>query len=802
MKRLWTICLWGQLLSGVSEAQAAVVFGKVTDATTGEVLIGANVYDEQSRRGTMTDEYGRYRLSVSDGGHQLRVSYVGYETLHPNLVAGRDTLLNFKLLAQEQLHEVVVEDNDLSAHVGQRHLGVVNIPLSQLNATPALFGEVDLLKTIQRQPGVQHGLTATSGLLVRGGESDQNLYLLDGSPLYDVSHAMGFVSSFQQEAIKKVDFYKNSFPACYGGRVSSVVDIRTKDGDMERYHGSLSLGLLTSHLHLEGPLSRRRTSFILTARRSYLDLLARPFLDPGTKSSYAMYDVNAKVSHAFSDKVRLIASFYKGQDAVRYGNEYKDTYHSSEYGLDRTWGNLMGSLRLVSICSPKLFNNTYITYSTYQSETGSTSKSSINGNGGEDKSESRNVARSVISDLSLSSDFDWQLTEAQRIQFGGRVASHLFQPRRQELQHSHAAQGENRTSHDTHRNPHFRYTEGVLYAEHLLNLDSRWVANTGVHATVTHLSDKTYFSLQPRLSLAAQVGEGTWLKASYAQMQQMVHRLSATDIVLPQDYWVPATRQIRPLTSTQYSLGISQNSLGHWNLEAEAYYKKLHHLLEYKDGHLANGYGEQWEEDVAQGRGDCYGLELSARYNSAAFDFSVNYTWAKSTRIYTDGSVNAGERFCAHFDRRHTINVYALKPLGRRVELFAEWQYFTGAMVTIPTGYAQTLSPATDSYIFDDDYRWSADNLEPEHQNLVLRYTRHNNYRLPASHQMNIGANFHRRLKHVDRTIAVSVMNVYNRRNPDLITVERLDEEGVARLRLKKVTLLPCLPSINYQIRF
>ena len=286
-------------------------------------------------------------------------------------------------------------------------------------------------------------------------------------------------------------------------------------------------------------------------------------------------------------------------------------------------------------------------------------------------------------------------------------------------------------------------------------------------------------------------------------MQQMVHRLSATDIALPQDYWVLANREVKPLRSAQYSLGISRAQLAHWDLEAEAYYKRLYHLLDYKDGHLTNGYNEHWAEDVAQGRGDCYGVELSARYTSRAFDFSANYTWAKSTRLFADGSVNGGRRFDAHFDRRRTLNLYAMKPLGKRMEFFAEWQYSSGACISVPTGYVQALSPAIDHDMFDwDSYGWYEQNLEPEQQDLLLRYTRHNNYRLPASHQLNIGANFHRRLKHVDRTIAVSVMNVYNRRNPDVITINRLDTEGEAKLQLKKVTLMPCLPSISYQISF
>lgn len=786
-------------LLGCAQATAAIVYGKVTEAGTGEVLIGVHVWDETTRRGTVTDEYGRYRLALERGGHSLRVSYVGHETKRLQCTIEGDTLLNFLLLNQEQLNEVVVEEQAETLDPRYQHIGATDIPLEQMQSTPTLFGEADLLKTIQREAGVQHGVAGTSGLLVRGGESDQNLYLLDGTPLYDVAHAFGFVSAFQQEAIKKVEFYKSSFPACYGGRVSSVVDIRTKDGDKEHFHGGLSVGLLTSHLHLEGPVVRDRTSFIVTAHRSYVDALMRPWLDEGSKAGYAMYDVNAKVTHWFNERVRLIASYYQGQDALHYGNEYTSKQVQSDDDLKRRWGNQVGSIRLVSMCNARLFNNTYFSYSAYRTQTVSKMSDSNSWEEMSQRSSSSNEATSVIRDCHLASDFDYHLSETLRLKFGGRWSAHLFEPHKQVLRHSYSAQNEQYSSHSIHRNANIRYSEGNLYAEGWWTPTDRWVTQCGLHGTLTRTQGKTYLSLQPRLSVAHSVASDTWVTAAYSRMQQTVHRLSATDIVLPQDYWVPVTRQIPPMTASQYSLGVQSSRWMHWTLSCEAYYKDIRHLLDYKDGHLNKGYREDWEKDVAQGKGRCYGYELSAKYLDKRLTCVANYTWAKSTRRFADGSVNQGREFMSHFDRRHTANVYTLFPVGKRLDFYVEWQYASGHRITVPTGYVQSLVPAIDHI---DYWREGGVELEPEHQETLLWFTERNNYRLPASHQLNVGMNLRRTLKHSIRTLNVSVMNVYNHRNPDLVTIDSVEREGEEKLRLKKITLLPILPSVSYQIRF
>ncbi len=793
MKKYFLTLLF-QLMALIATAQQHVIYGHIYDDATGESLISANIYNPSSLKGTTSNEYGYYSLRLPDGDQTVNISYVGYETMSLKLSLSADTMITIRLQPSAQLQEVVVTDNRPEVGVKSTRNGTTSLPLDIVRNMPVLLSEPDVLKTIQALPGVQPGMAGTCGIHVRGGDPDQNLFLLDGMPLYNVNHAFGFVSVFQAEAVKNVDFYKSSFPARFGGRLSSIVDVRTKDGDMKKYYGSFSIGLLTSHLNFEGPIIKDKTSLSVSARRSYLDWLIRPFFEDGEKAGMALYDVTTKLNHRFNDKCRLYLSFYNGRDRMYYG--YQEDFDNNGYDdkMEQHWGNTLATMRLNTVIAPRLFCNTTVAYTGYKSIIDSKTydwyKYYENTKKTEYKTESS--YKSGISDASVLSDFDFLIAPKHTAKFGAAVYFHEFRPDVQTLRYKTNDTDEALRDTSIAISPNKITAQEInAYIEDDFPITSTLQANAGVHLSWYNVEGKSYLSAQPRISFSWNPVHDWRIKGGFSLMEQYIHMLTSSDLIMPTDLWVPSTKAIRPMTATHYAIGAYYTGIKGWELTAESYYKKSKNLLEYKDGMSAMGSATNWQDKVEMGEGYSYGLELMAQKKTGSLTGWVNYTLSKTDRIFRNGTINNGIRFPYKYDRRHVANITINYQLSKRVDINAEWNFMSGAKSTVAVGY---------DVVMEDDY---PDVTDPGHTNIILKYEGRNNYSLPATHALNLGISLHKQKKHGESIWTLSAVNAYNHKNADIIYVENeIGDDWDLHTRIKQITIMPILPSFSYTFKF
>lgn len=512
------------------------ISGYVTDGTSSETLIGANILESRQQQGTTTNPYGFYSITLPAGETELSFSYLGYTTRQYRLELSKDTLINVLMQDNNQLEEVVIVSDKAEAGITATQMGAQEIPIAQIKNTPSILGEADVMKTIQLMPGVQAGVEGSAGLYVRGGGPDQNLILLDGVPVYNVDHLFGFFSVFTPEAVKKVTLFKSSFPARFGGRLSSVVDVRSNDGDMKKYHGTLSIGLLSSKIQLEGPIIRDKTSFNISARRSYIDLIAKPFMPKDDKISYYFYDINAKINHKFSDRSRLFLNFYNGKDSYYF----KTTDSSSSMYKDKmslNWGNTIATARWNYIFNQKLFSNTTVAYNKYRMDANSTVYTKTNLIESISESNYHSNYHSGICDWSYLIDFDYNPTPAHHIKFGAGYLHHDFRPEvaTSKIQEKEDGITKQDTLYNSISNSTIQAHEVSAYIEDNFDIGSRLRMNVGLHLSMFRVQRRNYFSVQPRVSARYQLTKHTALKASYTKMSQYIHLLSSTPISMPTD---------------------------------------------------------------------------------------------------------------------------------------------------------------------------------------------------------------------------------------------------------------------------
>lgn len=777
------------------------ISGYVTDGASSETLIGANILESRQQQGTTTNPYGFYSITLPAGKTELSFSYLGYTTRQYALELSKDTLINVLMQDNNQLEEVVIVSDKAETGITATQMGAQEIPIAQIKNTPSILGEADVMKTIQLMPGVQAGVEGSAGLYVRGGGPDQNLILLDGVPVYNVDHLFGFFSVFTPEAVKKVTLFKSSFPARFGGRLSSVVDVRSNDGDMKKYHGTLSVGLLSSKIQLEGPIIRNKTSFNISARRSYIDLIAKPFMPKDDKISYYFYDINAKINHKFSDRSRLFLNFYNGKDSYYF----KTTDSSSSMYKDKislNWGNTIATARWNYIFNQKLFSNTTVAYNKYRMDANSTVYTKTNLIESISESNYHSNYHSGICDWSYLIDFDYNPTPAHHIKFGAGYLHHDFRP---EVSTSKIQEKENGiTKQDTLYNSISNSTiqahEVSAYIEDNFDIGSRLRINAGVHLSMFRVQKRNYFSAQPRVSARYQLTRHTTLKASYTKMSQYIHLLSSTPISMPTDLWVPVTSKIKPMQAHQYSLGSYYTGLPGWEFSVEGYYKQMHNVLEYKEGVSFLGSSSGWENKVEMGNGRSMGIEFMIQKTIGKTTGWIAYTLAKSDRKFAVGGINNGERFPYKYDRRHNLSLVVNHKFSNRIDVGASWIFSTGGTATIAEEVTAIIRPEEDP-IQQKDY-----------------IEKRNNYRLPASHRLNIGVNFNKKTKHGVRTWNISLYNAYNAMNPTMIysnnsggyaTYIKNQEDGKvylqyipAKRKITKLTLLPCVPSVTYTYKF
>ncbi len=807
------------LFSSSIGAQFVTISGYITEKGSGESMISASVFEQNSRKGAVSNTFGFYSLTLPSGQFDLQFSYVGYIPAFLNLNLLKDTLINIELEPALTLKEVTVTGHQKIAGVQSSQMSAIEVPISQIKMVPTLFGEADLIKALQLLPGVQSGTEGFTGFYVRGGGPDENLFLLDGIPLYNVNHLAGFFSVFNPDAIKNVTLYKGNFPARFGGRLSSVVDVHMNDGNNERIKGNLSIGAISSKINMDGPINKGKTTFNFSARRTYGDLIIRPAMwyaaleqgmDIGDASAgYYFYDVNAKINHKFSDTDRIIASFYMGDDVVF--SKFRDSYGSNEYvksesymKMDMNWGNFMTAVRWNHLITNKLFMNTTAAFTRYRNDMGMGGEYSftdLTQNPPGHLYESVYMGyKSGIEDFSLKLDFDYVPHPNHDMKFGLNYLHHNFRPGVTVAQMKSEQDTTINDFNMTIGNANVGSHETMGYVEDNIDLGHALKANLGLHLSTFNVQGKFYSSFQPRASLRALLSDKLSFKAGYAAMTQYIHLLSNSNISLPTDLWVPVTKRIEPMRSHQVSAGFFYNLNNIVDLSLETYYKSMFNLLEYKDGATFLGSSTGWEDKVVSGRGWAYGVEFLAQKTIGNTTGWLGYTWAKTERLFDrpGEEINFGKVFPSKYDRRHDISLVVSHKFSEKFDAALTWVYATGNTGTlglqIIPGYEV---PDTDPWQYNQD---------------ITYIDRRNNFRMPAYHRMDLAFNFHKQKKHGIRTWNLSFYNAYNNNNPFIVlpttetdvTYNPITQTytWTSRKALKQYSIFPIIPSLSYSYKW
>jgi hypothetical protein len=779
-------------------AQKYTVSGYMRDSLTTENLIGATVHVRAGSSGTSSNQYGFYSLTLPSGEIELVYSHVGYTVKTHSFTLSGDTVIDVNMsgaLWLEGVEITAVKQGRVQEHT---QMSAVNIPVSQVKSIPAFLGETDILKVLQLMPGIQSGGEGSSGLYVRGGGPDQNLILLDGVPVYNASHLFGFFSVFNTDAVNNIELLKGGFPARHGGRVSSVIDISMKEGNSKQFHGEGSVGIVASKLTVEGPIINDRTSFIVSGRRTYIDLLARPFIKSMNESmdsdtyvmpGYYFYDLTAKINHRISSKDRIYLSAYIGDDRFSVDTEINDDYDysgnfKSEGGL--SWGNITGAFRWNHVFTGRLFGNTTLTYSRYRmnifSKIWETDYEQTERFYGMEY-------RSGIEDWSGRIAFDYLPSPNHYIRFGGSAIYHIFNP---------GAIGVTTEIMPVNfGGQKINTAEYTLYAEDDVRLSSRMKINAGLHLSAFSVRGQVYQSIQPRISARYLLIGDLSAKASYSRMAQYIHLLTNSNLGMPTDLWVPSTNILNPQLSHQVAAGVSHSFKDEYELSIEGYYKTMDNVIEYREGASVFDVHRSWEDKMLQGEGRSYGIELFAQKKTGAFTGWIGYTVSWSDRRFDE--LNQGRRFSYKYDRRHDISIVAMRSFGERVELSGAWVFGSGNCITIPVGIFHTSNP------FNPD--------TPQIE--VLEYGERNGYRMAPYHRLDLSISLIKKKRHYERRWVFGVYNAYNRRNPYYIDIEENTRNDgfrpessipsgsvMKQYRYRQISLFPVIPSISYQFKF
>ncbi|MCF3109180.1 TonB-dependent receptor [Niabella sp. CC-SYL272] len=758
----------------VSFAQEKVTLsGTIKSAASGETLINASVEIQGGAAGTTSNEYGFYSLTLSKGSYTVSYSAVGYETVTETIRLDGNKLQNVLLPDQVvNLDDVQVTANTKGRTIRGTQMGVERLTMKEINTIPMLLGERDILKAIQLLPGIKSAGDGNSGFYVRGGSTDQNLILLDEANVYNASHLMGFFSTFNSDIVKDVTVYKGGMPAQYGGRLSSVLDVKMNEGNNQRYAVSGGLGLISAKLNVEGPIQEDRSSFLVSGRRTYADFFL-PLLGDSTNKNTRLffYDVNAKMNYTLGKKDRLYLSGYLGRDVLKL---------EKQFGLD--WGNKTGTLRWNHIFNDRLFSNTSFIYSDFNYNI------AIN-----NANNDLNIF-SQIRDLNLKEEIQWYAGSRHSLRFGFNSIYHTITP------------GEITSSGKTSYNNLYlqdRYSwETAVFATDTWNAAS-WLnltfgmrlssfaifgpgdfyevdGNGTITDTLSYRKGalvKNYWNLEPRLAASFILNSSTSLKASYARNAQNLHLISNSAANFPTDKWVASTNSIKPEVVDIYSLGWYKNLSGNrYELTAEVYYKAFQNQIDYRTG--ADVYtNDAIETQLLSGIGRAYGLELLLKKKQGRLTGWVGYTLSKTERKIA--GINDGEWYNARQDRTHDVAIVTNYQLNKKWNLSANWVYYTGDAVTFPSG----------KYVID--------------KQIVFYYTKRNAYRMPAYHRLDLGATrqLKTRRKNTSSELAFSLFNAYGRENAYLITFQQNDK-NTDITEAVQTSLFRFVPSISWHFKF
>ncbi|MGN6437647.1 MAG: TonB-dependent receptor [Agriterribacter sp.] len=771
MKQLLTfLAMLGCLVANAQEK--FTISGTVKSKRTGETIIGASV--RSGNNGATSNEYGFFSLTLTKGNHLLEVSAIGMAFYSQEVALDKDVTLNISLEDESKtLDNVTIVASSKSRSLSSPQMGIERLTTKEIKNIPVLLGERDVLKTVQLLPGIKSAGDGNSGFFVRGGAADQNLILLDEATVYNASHLLGFFSTFNSDAIKDVTVYKGGMPAQYGGRLSSVLDIKMNDGNNQDYSVSGGVGLISAKLNVEGPIQKDKSSFLVTGRRTYADMFLKLSSDSTlNQNTLYFYDLNAKLNYNFGDKDRLYVSGYFGKDVLKAG----DTF-----GLD--WGNATGTIRWNHIFSNKLFSNTSFIISNYNYNISIRS-------GANDF----NIF-SQIRDWNLKQEFQWYLTPKNNLRFGFNSVYHIIRP------------GEVRPGNDKSSiNLAFlqrRYSwENGIYATNTwkasdnvnvtygLRLTTFSILGEGdffevdpegnVTDTMTYKKGqfvKTYVNPEPRVAISYQLNSSSSVKASYVRNVQNLHLLSNSTTASPTDKWVASTNIIKPEISDQVAVGYYKNL---WNndyeLTAEAYYKDMQNQVDYRDGADIFINSDAIESQLLFGKGRAYGLELQFKKKAGKFTGWLSYTLSKTERLIN--GINNNKWYNARQDRTHDLALVLSYQLSKKWSISGNWIYYTGNAVTFPAG----------KYRVDDQ--------------VVFYYTERNGYRMPSYHRLDLGATWTlRQRKRFSSELTFSLYNAYGRENAYTISF-RESEDDPNKTEAVRLALFKFIPSVSYNFKF
>jgi hypothetical protein len=781
-----------QLIVGFSSfGQNYTLSGYIKDAETGETMIGSRVYVDSIKKGSVSNAFGFYSITLPAGTHTVLFSFVGKEPKKILVNLNEDISLNINLKPSGHLKTVTVTGEKKQQE--STEMSTIELSMEKVKSLPVLLGEVDIIKTAQLLPGIQSGSEGSSGIYVRGGGPDQNLILLDGVPIYNANHLFGFFSVFNADAINQVKLVKGGFPAEYGGRISSVIDIRMNDGDMKKIHGEGSVGIISSKLMLNGPIIKDKTSFMVSARRTYIDILAKPFITlannqmgDGNKLNlgYFFYDINAKINHIINEKNRIYFSVYAGDDKFYLEDKYSFDNGSGslveETNAGMKWGNRIMALRWNHQFGPKLFANTTFNYSQYQFNTGFGLESYFEGQQDMPLENFSFNYLSGINDWGGNINFYYYLNPKHNIQFGVGETYHTFKPGVNQLKMNDSG-----TAVDTSFGSLRTYAhEFFAYAQDEIKFTERISANLGIHFANFFVREKMYHSLQPRASVNFLINEKSSIKASYSRTAQFLHLLTNTSIGLPTDLWVPATDLIPPQSGNQYALGYARELPKGFRMSAEAYYKNMNNIIEYKDGASFFGSNQNWENLVEIGNGYSYGTEVLLEKRTGKTTGWIGYTLSWANRQFDN--INDGKVFPYRYDRRHDVSVVVTHKFNDHIDVGIVWVYGTGNAVTLALQKYNALP--------------SASGLNNFGYGQIEHIESRNGYRMPNYHRLDLGVNIHKEKKWGEATWSYSLYNAYSRQNPFYIDYGFI--QGKNEKVLKQISLFPIIPSISYSFKF
>lgn len=768
-------------------AQKSTLSGYLKDAETGEALIGGRIYIDSLKIGVVSNIYGFYSLTLPNGTHDVMFSFIGKEPIKTRVILDQNIELAINLKDNSNtLTEVVVTGEKKQQE--STEMSTVTLSMEKVKTLPVLLGEKDIIKTLQLLPGVQSGSEGSSGIYVRGGGPDQNLILLDGVPIYNANHLFGFFSVFNGDAINQVKLVKGGFPAEYGGRISSVIDIRMNEGDMKKIHGEGSVGIISSKLMLNGPIIKDKTSFMITGRRTYIDLLARPLIKAANSQNgndqvtggYFFYDVNAKLNHIINANNRIYLSTYLGNDKFYVNSEYDYINDSKTYIEENTggikWGNKIVALRWNHKFSPKLLLNTTLNYSDYQFTTGFGLTSYEKGNQANPTQDFSFEYLSGITDFGGNMNFYYYPSPKHDVQFGIGQTYHTFKPGVNQLKLSDGSSDLDTSFGSARTYAHEFYG----YIQDDFSITKRLSLNAGLHFANFLVREKLYNSLQPRASFNFQLDDKSSLKASYAKTTQFLHLLTNTSIGLPTDLWVPVTDSIPPQQGNQVAFGYTRELPKGYRVSAEAYYKTMKNLIEYKEGASFFGSNQNWEGLVEVGNGYSYGLEMLFEKRTGKTTGWIGYTLSWTNRQFAN--INNGEEFPYRYDRRHDISFVLTHKFNDKVDIGVVWVYGTGNAITL----ALQKYNSSGGVEFGDSE--------------VNYIDQRNGYRMPSYHRLDLGVNIHKPKKWGEATWSFGLYNAYNRQNPFYLDIGYL--QGGNEKVLKQISLFPILPSVSYSFKF